>query len=291
MDFQHLIKVLINVNRLQYKEWSCRMSNQKDNRVILIKEDLVKGFRECGAAEGQTIIVHASLSSLGFVVGGAETLIRALLEIVGEEGTLVMPSQTWKNLDPSTGVHWEEPEEWWPIIREHWPAYDKEVTPAIGMGITAEMFRKWPGAKRSDHPARSLAAVGKHAEYITQDHDLSNIFGEGSPIDKLYKLGAHVLLIGVGYEKNTSLHLAETIASFSSKKFVNESSAIMIKGRREWVTYNTQAVEDEDFTRLGKEYDEAGNIKIHKIGNAEVRFMRQRPLVDWVVQWMEKNRL
>lgn len=272
-------------------EWRSRMSNQKDNRVILIKEDFVKGFRECGIAEGQTIIVHASLSSLGFIVGGAETLIRALLEVVGEEGTLVMPSQTWKNLDPSTGVHWEEPEEWWPIIREHWPAYDKEVTPAIGMGIAAEMFRKWPGAKRSDHPARSFAAVGKHAEYITRDHDLRNIFGEGSPLDKLYKLGAYVLLIGVGYEKNTSLHLAETRANFSSKKFVNESSAIMVNGRREWLTYNTQAVDDEDFTIIGKEYDEAASIKIHKIGNAEVRFMKQRPLVDWVVQWMEKNRV
>lgn len=66
----------------------------------------------------------------------------------------MMPSQTWKNLDPSTGVHWEEPEEWWPIIRKNWPAYDKEVTPAIGMGVVAEMFRKWPGAKKKRSPRK-----------------------------------------------------------------------------------------------------------------------------------------
>lgn len=266
------------------------VGEKKETRAILTKEELIKHFKACGVSEGQAIFVHTSLKSLGFVVGGAETLIRSLLEIVGEEGTLMMPSQTWKNLDPSTGVHWEEPEEWWPIIRKNWPAYDKEVTPAIGMGVVAEMFRKWPGAKRTNHPARSIAAVGKYAEYITEEHDLSNIFGEDSPLDKLYKLNGYVLLIGVGYEKNTSLHLAETRASFSSKKFTNESSAIMVNGKREWVTYNTQAVDDEDFIRLGEEFDREKNIKIHKVGNADVRFMSQRELVDWTVEWMEKNR-
>lgn len=266
------------------------MSEKKETRSILTKENLIQQFRACGVAEGQTIFVHTSLKKLGFVVGGAETLIRTLLEIVGEEGTLMMPSQTWKNLDPSTGVHWEEPEEWWDIIRANWPAYDKEITPVIGMGVVAEMFRKWPGAKRTDHPARSIAAVGKYAEYITKEHDLSNIFGERSPVAKLYELDGYILLIGVGYDKNTSLHLAEVRANFPTKRFADESSAIMVNGKREWVTYNTQAVDDEDFVKLGDEYEKEANISVHKVGDANVRFMKQRPLVDWTVQWMEKNR-
>lgn len=203
----------------------------------------------------------------------------------------MMPSQTWKNLDPSTGVHWEEPVEWWPVIREHWPAYDKEVTPAIGMGIAAEMLRKWPGACRSDHPARSVAAVGKHADYLTRDHDLSNIFGEGSPVAKLYELDGYILLIGVGYDKNTSLHLAETRASFPSKRFTEESSAILVNGVRQWVTYRTQAVDDEDFLRLGAAYDGEQQVPVHQVGDAQVRYLRQRPLVDWTTAWMEKNRI
>lgn len=266
------------------------MNVEKETRAVLTKADLIRQFKNCGLAEGQTIFMHTSLKSLGYVVGGAETLIRSLLEIVGEEGTLMMPSQTWKNLDPSTGVHWEEPKEWWPIIREHWPAYDKEITPAIGMGIVAEMFRKWPGAKRTDHPARSIAAIGKHAEYITKEHDLGNIFGKNSPVDKLYELDGYVLLIGVGYDKNTSLHLAETRANFPSKTFADESSAVMIDGKRTWVTYKTQVVKDEDFIQLGSEYDKEKEIKICKVGNADVRFMKQRQLIDWAVEWMEKNR-
>lgn len=266
------------------------LSGTTDRRAILTKEDLIVAFKQCGLARGQHVMVHAALSKLGFVVGGAETLLRALLEIVGDEGTIIMPSQTWKNLDPSTGVHWEEPAEWWPIIREHWPAYDKAVTPAIGMGVTAEMLRKWPGAERSEHPARSFAAVGKQAKFLTQDHDLSNIFGLGSPLDKLYQLNGYVLLIGVGYDKNTSLHLAEMIAQFPGKGFSRESSAVISDGARKWITYETQAVDDGDFTTLGNEYDQEMNIEIHKVGDAQVRLLQQRPLVDWAVKWMESNR-
>ena len=54
----------------------------------------------------------------------------------------------------------------WDRIRENWPAYNKAITPANRMGAVAEMFRPRPGAVRSDHPARSVAAWGKHAEYL-----------------------------------------------------------------------------------------------------------------------------
>lgn len=262
----------------------------KESRAILTKDDLKKEFHKCGVKDGQTIFVHTSLSSLGFVVGGAETVIRALLELVGEEGTIMMPSQTWKNLDPSKGVHWEEPEEWYDIIRQNWPAYDKYVTPAIGMGAVAELFAKWPGVERSNHPARSVAAVGKNAKYLTENHDLSNIFGEDSPVDKLYKLDGYILLVGVGYNKNTSFHLAETRAEFPSKKFVDESSAVMIDGERKWVTYNTQDVDDSDFIQMGEEYDKFASVYVNKVGNSEVRLIKQRPLVDWATRWMEANR-
>lgn len=263
----------------------------KQPRVILTKQDLIKQLGGCVVSSGQTLIVHTSLRSLGYVVGGAETLIRALLTLIGEQGTLMMPAQTWKNLDPLTGVHWDAEEAWWPIIREEWPAYDKEVTPAIGMGVVAEMLRTWPGARRSDHPARSFAAVGKHAEYLTGNHDLSEIFGPGSPLDKLYKLDGYILLIGVGHDKNTSLHLAETRADFPGKTYAEESSAMRVDGERRWVTYLTQAVDDQDFTRLGAEFEQEHCIPVHMVGSTSVRLIRQRQLVDFATAWMERNRV
>lgn len=123
------------------------MVNIKKERKIVLKEDLIKGFKKAGVKEGQSIMVHTSLSSLCFVCGGPQIVIEALVECVGEEGTIMMLTQSWKNLDPKTGVHWEEPKEWWQIIRDNWPAYNKDVTPTNTMGAVAEMFRRWPGAK------------------------------------------------------------------------------------------------------------------------------------------------
>lgn len=72
----------------------------EEKRKIVLKEDLVKGFKRLGIKEGQQLIVHASLSSLGFVCGGAQVVIEALIETVGKNGTIIMPTQSWKNLDP-----------------------------------------------------------------------------------------------------------------------------------------------------------------------------------------------
>ena len=148
----------------------------------ITKNEIVNVLYSVGLAKGHTVMVHTALSKMGYVCGGAQTVIEALIEVVGEDGTIMMPTQSWKNLDPEDGVHWTVPEEYWQIIRDNWPAYDKKITPTNTMGVVAEAFRQWPGTLRSDHPARSVSAWGKHAEYLVNDHELSDIFGEGSPI-------------------------------------------------------------------------------------------------------------
>lgn len=259
-------------------------------RKIVLKEDIKAALEQVGVQSGQAIMVHTSLSSLGFVCGGAQMVIEALIEGVGEEGTIMMPTQSWKNLDPEAGVHWEEPKEWWQTIRDNWPAYDKDITPTNTMGAVAEMFRKWPGTKRSDHPARSVAAWGKQAEYLTRNHDLSNIFGEDSPVGKLYALDGYVLLIGVDYDKNTSIHLADVRADYPSKHMTKESSAIMENGNRVWKTYETLYVDGEDFCDIGKAFEKECRVEKVMLGNGTLTFMKQRELVDFAVRWIEKYR-
>lgn len=259
-------------------------------RKIILKKDIMDALKEAGVSKGQVIMVHTSLSSLGYVCGGAQVIIEALLESIGAEGTIMMPTQSWKNLDPDAGVHWEVPEEWWQIIRDNWPAYDKEITPTNTMGAVAEMFRRWPGVLRSDHPARSVAAKGKYAEYLTAGHDLSNIFGEDSPIGRLYELDGHVLLIGVGYDKNTSLHLADVRAKYPGKHNSTEYSAIMENGQRVWKEYKTLYVDGEDFNQIGEAFEKECNVKRVLLGNGSIAFMRQRALVDFAVSWIEENR-
>src|SRR6476620_8104681 len=133
----------------------------------------------------------------------------------------MMPTQTWKNLDPSSGVHGHVPEAWWPTIRAHLPAYDPATTPSVGMGVVAELFRTWPGAQRSRHPGRSCAAHGRRANELVERQDLEEPFGDQSPLGKLYTLDGYVLLIGVDHSRNTSLHLAEHRANFRGKRTVH----------------------------------------------------------------------
>lgn len=259
-------------------------------KPVILPEEIEKGLREAGLSTGDQVIVHTSLGSLGYVCGGAQTVIEVLQKIVGKDGTVMMPAQSWKNLDPMTGVHWEIAETEWPKIRQFWPAYDKDITPTNTMGAVAEMFRRWPGAVRSDHPARSFAAWGKNARYLVENHDLRDIFGESSPIGKLYAIGGKVLLIGVDYDKNTSLHLADVRAEYPGKHTATESSAMLVDGVRQWVSYETLYVDGENFIEIGRAFEEAHPVKTVKIGNAAVRCMNQRALVDFAVSWIEENR-
>ncbi|WP_274968238.1 aminoglycoside N(3)-acetyltransferase [Succinimonas amylolytica] len=254
------------------------------------RNDILKAFQDLGIVPGDTLMVHTSLSSIGYVSGGAQTVISALTEAVGDNGTIMMPTQSWKNLDPETGVHWEVPREYWQVIRDTWPAYDRNITPTNTMGAVAEMFRSWPGTLRSDHPARSVAAWGCNAAFLTRDHDLSNIFGDGSPIGRLYDLDARVLLIGVGYDKNTSLHLADARASYPGKHFCTEHSAVTENGSRVWKSYETLFVDGEDFNDIGNAFEKEQPVAETLLGKATVKLMSQRKLVDFAVSWIEKHR-
>lgn len=261
------------------------------DHLPLTCDSLAEQFAACGLAEGQTVLVHSSMSRLGWIVGGAQDVIRALLRVLGSSGTLMMPTHTGDNGDP---CHWRNPpvpEHWWPIIRQHRPAYDPAITPTRQMGAIPELFRTWPGVIRSAHPVGSFAALGPNAAYLTADHtNLYAPFGDDSPIGKLYELDADVLLLGVGHGNNTSLHLAEVRANWPGKFSIHEGTAMLLDDERRWVEFEMLELESDDFPTIGDAYEAEHGIPRHRVGQAEVRFLKQRPLVNYAVQWMETHR-
>jgi aminoglycoside 3-N-acetyltransferase len=256
----------------------------------LTAQTLADQLQRCGLRAGQTVLVHLAMSSLGWVVGGAEAVILALLSTLGPTGTLMMPTHTTNNTDPAEWQHPPIPQAWWQLVRDHTPAYNPATTPTRQMGAVPELFRTWPGVLRSSHPVTSFAALGPQAAYLTADHVLEEDTGNRSSVGRLYALDGHVLLLGVGHWNNTSLHLAEARATYPGKRTIHSGAAILVDGRREWVVYEALETYGDDFGAIGAAFDAAHGLKVQQIGQAEVRFFRQRALVDFAVAWMEQHR-
>lgn len=134
------------------------------------RESLADDLGALGLEAGQTVLVHSSLRSLGWVCGGASAVVLAVLDVLGPGGTLVVPTHTSENSDPEQWSRPPVPESWWPIIRDHMPGFDPGVTPSWHMGAIAEQVRTWPTAQRSAHPQTSFAAVGARADVVVEGH-------------------------------------------------------------------------------------------------------------------------
>ncbi len=251
-------------------------------------DSLARDLRELGLHPGGVLLVHSSLSSLGWVCGGAVAVVQALLDVLGPEGTLVMPTHTGGNSDPSLWSRPAVPRDWWPEIRARMPAYDPLLTPSMGVGAIPEVLRRWPGALRSDHPQTSFAALGPRASAVTRDHRLGSALGEHSPLARLYDLDAEVLLLGAGHDSNTSMHLAEYRRR--SPRRGRSGAAIGGPGGRRWVTCDDIDLDDGDFAAIGARLDATGRVRAGQVGSARCRLMSQRDTVDFALEWMDRER-
>jgi len=238
-----------------------------------------------------TLLVHSSLSALGWVVGGEQAVVEALRDAVGEDGTLVMSTQSWQLCDPAYLNARDVPREWWPAIRDHLPAYDPATTPTRTMGAVAELFRTLPATVRSAHPHRSFAAAGRRSAQVTAVHELDSPAGERSPLRALYDLDAYVLLLGVGHEKSTVLHLAEHRCEYPGKHTVRNGAPLTVDGVRRWVEWTELWVADDDFEEVGEAFAaETGLTRIGTVGDARVQLLPQRAVVDFAAGWFPRHR-
>jgi aminoglycoside 3-N-acetyltransferase len=142
-------------------------------RPLVTRSRLVEDLRRLGLCPGEVVMLHASVSAIGWVVGGPDMAIQALLDVLGPEGTLMM-YVGWED-DPYKLTEW--PEEWQKAYLEECPPFDPQRSRACRKwSILTEYLRTWPGAFRSDHPEASVAAVGAKAQWLAADHPLNYPF-------------------------------------------------------------------------------------------------------------------
>jgi aminoglycoside 3-N-acetyltransferase len=159
----------------------------------MYKERIKSGLAALGVKSGDSLLVHASLKSLGALPNAAELVTTAFLELLGSEGTLLMPALSYSSVTKES------------------PFFDLERTPSCVGGLS-EYFRTRTFARRSIHPTHSVCALGKAAGFFTDSHlsDRTPV-GVHSPFSKLKEAKGKVLFLGCGLKPNTSMHGVEEL--------------------------------------------------------------------------------
>ncbi|NOZ21352.1 MAG: AAC(3) family N-acetyltransferase [Planctomycetes bacterium] len=229
------------------------------------RSDLIQAVKALGIKEGDIVLLHSSLGSIGHVEGGAKTVVEVFLGVLGPSGTLLAPTFATSSevFDP-----------------------DKDPT---SLGAIAEAVRRHRRAVRSRHPLASVAAIGAKAKDLIKDHEKAKTaHGEGTPYHRLAEMDGYVVLLGTDQDRSTLLHTAEALCelpylSTQRRKYLDA------QGKVRSGTYHFFPGPHRNFIGLDRRLREKGIVKLDRIGNAVVRVMKAKPLLDELVAMLKAD--
>lgn len=233
------------------------------DRVPIAKHIVRDQLLDLGVQPGGVLIVHTSFRETGPIEGGPGGLIEALRQALGHGGTLVMPSMTYDDDNP----------------------FDPGQTPCLDeLGVVADTFWRQPGVLRSDSP-HSFAAIGDCAGTVTKPHPVEVPHGPDSPVGHVLRLDGQVLLLGVGHDSNTTIHLAENVAGvrYRLPKYVTVGQ----NGHRKRIYYGETDHCCQRFSQLDEWL--ADKQATGPVGHGSARLAASRDIVDTAVQHLDQN--
>ncbi len=269
--------------------------------VLLPRSQLVGDVTALGVQPGDVVMVHCRMSALGMVVGGAETVVRGVLDAVGPGGT-IMAYIGWQDQPPddldalsdeAKRIHFEE----------H-PVYDPRVALARrDHGRVPEAMRTWPGARHSGHPEAGVAAIGPFADALASEHALDDAYGTGTPYARLVDAGGKVLMLGAPLGTATLVHHAEAIANVAHKRRVTYGMPVLdpTTGERRWRTFSDidtgtgalaydRLLGEEDYVEhIARAALASGAGRSGPVGQSTAWLFDARQLVAFAVAWIEQH--
>lgn len=263
--------------RSRFRDYKIKKSSNK-----VTKEDIKNALKEAGIKEGNVLFVHSSLSKLGYVEGGINAIIDAFIETIGKEGTIVMP--TFHIVGSSRE-----------FLKKN-PIFDPKQTPSK-MGNIVETFRKRPGVLRSSHPTHSVAAYGKHAKEIVQEHyNAKTTFGVNTPFFRILELNGKIVFLGIDHWYMTYVHVVEDImpdfpVKVYSEKKVN-TTVIDDNGNKREVSVR---VHDSEMAKIRavynlNEYFEENNIfKTTNLGDGKLEVCNAKEVIKLMIDLAKKG--
>ncbi len=235
-------------------------------------------FIELGVTRGDCLIVHCSFKFLKEAGYSPNEVIDALMDLLGPEGTLIMPTFTYSY----SGI--------WNVV-----PFNPGITPGIFNGILSEMFRLRPGTIRSGHPTYSIAASGKLAEYLTVNREQSSALGHGSSYEDALNAGAKIMLLGVGNNRNSMLHYIEVASGLPYndipfRQYWNDRAVIERNGKIEEVPLVPEYPACSDnFSWLDNLLVKEKIAVKNKIGEGNCYLMQATRLKDFIIGEIRKK--
>ena len=237
--------------------------------MAITQTELEFGLGGLGLAAGDRVFVHSSLSSIGRVDGGADTVVAAFRSVLGPTGTLAVPTFSWNSVqDPET-------------------PFDPAETPSETGAIT-EACRTLPDAERSEHPTHSVCAVGADARSYVDHHPFDESVGVDSPLHRMLADDCTVVLLGVDHTANSAIHVAEKLAGVpyrdqTRRVYVADAT----DGARD---VTTNAVHGSDgFGKFEPLARAAGIVRDGRLGEASVQLLAGRALLELAVESLKHS--
>ncbi|HDQ06397.1 MAG TPA: AAC(3) family N-acetyltransferase [Candidatus Bathyarchaeota archaeon] len=251
------------------------MSNKRNlvqsARQVVSKEQIVADLRRMGIQKGDRVAVTLSLKSIGYIKGGPDEFIDALLEVVGSNGTIMMNTFTY--YFPLSSV----PKDY---------VFDCESTPSY-TGLVPETFRKRTDVFRSRHPTCSVAVIGKQAEYLTEEHDEKS--DPLLPYSRLAKIDGKYLCIGIGdrlvairHEAQCRAGLSDAVPLYYAVHYKTDQGKVKLFVRKYFGCIR-------NLPRLVPDLRKMGVLKTGRIGGAQAYVASARELIDSMSEMLKEN--
>lgn len=249
---------------------------------ISTKEDLVRQLQSLGIQKGMLVLVNADTKRLGYLVGGPQILVEALIEVVGYEGTIVMPTFTPQMADPAcqkkrvNRTYWDE-------VRKNALPFDRKLSNPVQCDQLIHQFLRNDGVTRSYHPLYSFAAWGKYAKLICDKHPLHFGLSQDSPLGKISELNGYALLLGCDYDSCTMFHLARYNGEQLPIKVV--SAPIENNKHLYWKDMLDLDLEIKNFSEVGEVMEERNIVRTTYLGTGKCRLFSAREAVTFATAY------
>ena len=239
-------------------------------RLAVTLDRLIGEFQNLGLGKGSRLALHSSLKSIGFVLGGPETVVRALMQVVGPEGTILMP-----------------------VFSRPAPRFLMSETPSR-TGLVTETFRRMPGVVRSPHPTHSVAVWGDRAQEIADGHEQASGLGVDSPFRRLAKMGGLVVFVGCNSRSSSIVHVAEAIAqvpylNVSYPGYDVPMTVVYPDGRERVVEPRENPGDSSGFLVVEEELRRRGLVREAMVGQARTMVMKGADVIETALELLRQD--